>query len=78
MMNHSAPPPDLRASLLPEKVKARNPLYFSTMIEEIMAGYGVSKQLAAGILESAKSQGLIREHSGFRLQITPPHDTLET
>ncbi len=78
MMNHSAPPPDLCASLLPEKVKARNPLYLSTMIEEIMAGYGVSKQLAAGILESAKSQGLIREHSGFRLQITPPHDTLET
>jgi len=78
MMNHSAPLPDLRASLLPQNVRFRDPLYFSDMIQAIMAGYGCSKSQAAGLIETAKSQGYINVLSGFRLQITPPHDTLET
>ena len=48
------------------------------MIEAIMAGYGCSKSQAAGIIESAKSQGYFRELSGFRLQIIVPHGTDET
>lgn len=71
------PPTDLRASLLPTKVRFRDPLYFSQMIEAIMAGYGCSKSQAAGIIESAKSQGYFRELSGFRLQIVD-HDTAKT
>lgn len=76
--SHSAPLPDLRASLLPQKVRFRDPLYFGEMIQAIQAGYGCTPSQAAGIIESAKSQGYFRELSGFRLQIIVPHDTLET
>jgi len=76
--NPSAPLPDLRASLLLQKVRNRSPLHFSDMVQAVQAGYGCTPSQAAGIIESAKSQGYFKELSGFRLQIIVPHDTLET
>lgn len=47
------------------------------MIWAVQVGYGCTPSQAAGIIESAKSQGLLHELSGFRLQIID-HDTAKT
>lgn len=69
-------PADLRASLIREKVSIRNPCYFSEMISYVASGYGCTKSQAAGIIEAARSQGLMKDLPHFRLQILE-HDTLE-